>query len=145
MRSMADFEKERKRLEKQMAKIKKDLDGLQKCLNSPGFADKVPPAVIEQKISSAVELEAQLSGLTTRLEDIVSSDQTVSSISACNPFLVTKCRPTRNICVLKESCHFVKRLEPGLRICSIALCTVASSNRLPDPLFASTMEHRNSE
>lgn len=70
MRSMIDFDKERKRLEKQMAKVQKDLHGLNKRLDSPSFADKAPAAVVQQTKTSADQLDAQLSSLTKRLGDI---------------------------------------------------------------------------
>lgn len=70
MRSMIDFDKERKRLEKQMAKVQKDLEGLTKRLSAPGFADKAPAAVIQKTKSSADELDAQLCSLNNRLAEI---------------------------------------------------------------------------
>ena len=70
MRDMIDFEKERKRLEKQSQKIQKDLDGLMKRLEAPGFADKAPPSVVAKTKESAGELEGQLAILTKRLSEL---------------------------------------------------------------------------
>lgn len=70
MRDMIDFEKERKRLEKQSLKLQKDLSGLQKRLNAPGFADKAPAAVVAKTRTSADELDSQLTSLTKRLAEI---------------------------------------------------------------------------
>lgn len=70
MRDMVDFEKERKRLEKQSEKLRKDLEGLNKRLNAPGFADKAPTAVIEKTKESAGELDTQLTSLSNRLAEI---------------------------------------------------------------------------
>lgn len=70
MRSMIDFDKERQRLEKQMAKVQKDLDGLTKRLNAPGFEDKAPAALVAKTKQSAGELDAQLTSLTSRLAEI---------------------------------------------------------------------------
>lgn len=70
-RGMIDFDKERKRLEKQSQKLQKDLEGLQRRLNAPGFTDKAPPAVVAQTKDSANELDAQLGQLTERLREIM--------------------------------------------------------------------------
>lgn len=71
MRGMIDFEKERKRLEKQSQKVQKDLEGLQRRLQAPGFEDKAPPAVVSKTKANAVELDAQLASLTKRLAEVV--------------------------------------------------------------------------
>lgn len=71
MRDMIDFEKERKRLEKQSQKIQKDLEGLQRRLNAPGFANKAPPVVVSQTKARAEELDAQLVNLEKRLQEVV--------------------------------------------------------------------------
>lgn len=68
--SMIDYEKETRRLGKQIAKVQKDLDGLNKRLNAPGFEDKAPPVVVQQTKSSAEELTVQLSSLNKRLADV---------------------------------------------------------------------------
>lgn len=70
MKGMIDFDKETKRLEKQSQKLQKDLDGLHKRLNAPGFADKAPPAVIAKTRDSAGELDAQLASLSKRLAEL---------------------------------------------------------------------------
>lgn len=66
MDSMIYFEKQRKIFDEQMMKEKKELNALQKCLNSPRFLSNAAPAVMQQIRSSAVELGAQLSSLTPR-------------------------------------------------------------------------------
>lgn len=70
MRSMVRFKKERKILDIKVENVNKDLDGIQKRVTSPLFADKAPGAMIEKKNASVVELEAQLSIRTPRLERI---------------------------------------------------------------------------
>eukprot|EP00178_Gracilaria_changii_P026893 TRINITY_DN831_c0_g1_i1.p1 TRINITY_DN831_c0_g1~~TRINITY_DN831_c0_g1_i1.p1 ORF type:complete len:996 (-),score=143.99 TRINITY_DN831_c0_g1_i1:4264-7251(-) len=70
MRDMIDFDKEKKRLEKQSQKLQKDLEGLQKRLKAPGFADKAPPAVVAKTRTTADEIDAQLTSLTSRLAEI---------------------------------------------------------------------------
>lgn len=70
MRGMIDFEKEKKRLEKQAQKMQKDLEGLTKRLSAPSFAEKAPPAVVEQTRESAAELETQLANLSNRLAEL---------------------------------------------------------------------------
>lgn len=70
MSGMIDFEKERKRLEKQSQKVQKDLEGLSRRLEAPGFTDKAPPAVVAKTKASANELNAQLANLTRRLQEI---------------------------------------------------------------------------
>lgn len=70
LRSMVDFDKERQRLEKQMTKVQKDLDGLTKRLNAPGFEVKAPAAVVAKTKQSAGELDAQLTSLANRLAEI---------------------------------------------------------------------------
>lgn len=71
MRDMINFEKERKRLEKQSQKIQKDLEGLQRRLDAPGFVEKAPPAVVLRTKTTAEELDTQLASLEKRLQEVI--------------------------------------------------------------------------
>lgn len=69
MKGMLDVEKEKGRLEKQMSKVQKDLDGLQKRLSAPGFA-KAPEKVRAETKASAGELSEQIANLTRRMAEV---------------------------------------------------------------------------
>jgi valyl-tRNA synthetase len=51
--------KERKRLEKQQAKLEKDIQKLAGQLNAQGFVDRAPPAVVDKAKAELAELEDQ--------------------------------------------------------------------------------------
>jgi valyl-tRNA synthetase len=70
MKGMLDVDKERARLEKQLGKINKDLDGLRRRLDAPAFAGKAPPEVIAGTRASAADLEEQVTTLTKRIVEV---------------------------------------------------------------------------
>lgn len=70
MRDMIDYDKERLRLEKQIGRVQKDLDGLRRRLNAPGFAEKAPPHVVSATRTNAGDLDEQLESLTKRLDAV---------------------------------------------------------------------------
>jgi valyl-tRNA synthetase len=48
LQGVIDFDKEAARLEKAMAKLSKEMEGIDKKLNSPGFIGKAPEDVVEK-------------------------------------------------------------------------------------------------
>lgn len=70
MKGMMDVDKEKARLEKQLGKSEKDLEGLQKRLNAPNFADKAPANVIAQTREAATVLEEKVASLQTRMDEV---------------------------------------------------------------------------
>ncbi|MDR1025815.1 MAG: hypothetical protein LBL47_00295, partial [Lactobacillus sp.] len=46
---IVDFEAERARLNKELEKLDKDLEGYKRKLENPSFVDKAPPAVVEEE------------------------------------------------------------------------------------------------
>lgn len=70
LRGILDVEKERARLEKQLEKVEKDLAGLLKRLNAPGFAEKAPPNVVSATRESADGLTEKLETLKQRIEEV---------------------------------------------------------------------------
>lgn len=67
LRELIDHEKEMARVNKQISKVQKDLDGLTRRLSSPGFTEKAPEAVVKSARENAAKLEEQLQGLNERL------------------------------------------------------------------------------
>jgi len=67
---MVDFAKEKARLSKQLKKIEKELEGLDKRLNSKGFADKAPPAVLEQTQQQAAEKREQIATIKQSIKEL---------------------------------------------------------------------------
>lgn len=65
---MIDPEKERKRLEKQAVKIGKEVEKLAGRLNSKGFTEKAPPAVVEKARAELAELEDQAAKIQASLD-----------------------------------------------------------------------------
>ncbi len=65
---MIDPEKERKRLEKQAEKIAKEVEKLSGRLNSKGFAEKAPPAVVDKARAELAELEDQAAKIQASLD-----------------------------------------------------------------------------
>jgi len=70
MKQMVDVEKERQRLEKQAEKIQKDVDLLEKRLQSKGFVDKAPPAKVEETRQQLNERKSRLATIKTTLENL---------------------------------------------------------------------------
>lgn len=67
LRELINYEKEKARLNRQIAKLEKDRDGLAKRLGSPGFTKKAPEAVVQSTRDYAAKVELQLRGLNERL------------------------------------------------------------------------------
>eukprot|EP00544_Gedaniella_sp_CCMP2646_P006084 CAMPEP_0202496132 /NCGR_PEP_ID=MMETSP1361-20130828/19001_1 /ASSEMBLY_ACC=CAM_ASM_000849 /TAXON_ID=210615 /ORGANISM="Staurosira complex sp., Strain CCMP2646" /LENGTH=994 /DNA_ID=CAMNT_0049127377 /DNA_START=8 /DNA_END=2992 /DNA_ORIENTATION=+ len=64
---LIDPEKERQRLEKQSEKLAKEIQKLSGRLQSKGFVDKAPPAVVDKARSELAELEDQAAKIETSL------------------------------------------------------------------------------
>lgn len=64
---LIDPEKERKRLEKQAEKLGKEIDKLTARLQSKGFTDKAPPALVDQAKAELAELESQVAKVKSSL------------------------------------------------------------------------------
>lgn len=58
--SLIDRVKELQRLQKQKEKLQKERQGLQTRIDSPGFADRAPPAVVQQVRDTLRDLTEQL-------------------------------------------------------------------------------------
>ncbi len=67
---LIDKEAEMARLTKEIQKLEKNLMGLEGRLNNPAFADKAPPAVLEQTRKQAEEQKTALGQLQGQLEKI---------------------------------------------------------------------------
>eukprot|EP00180_Rhodochaete_pulchella_P002608 Plantae.Rhodophyta-Rhodochaete_pulchella.ctg4010.p1 GENE.Plantae.Rhodophyta-Rhodochaete_pulchella.ctg4010~~Plantae.Rhodophyta-Rhodochaete_pulchella.ctg4010.p1 ORF type:complete len:861 (+),score=137.05 Plantae.Rhodophyta-Rhodochaete_pulchella.ctg4010:40-2622(+) len=78
MAGLIDYEKEKSRLEKQLARAEKDLEGLNRRLQSPGFA-RAPAKVIEETKCGALELEDKVSALRKRLVEV--SEMSMKEVS----------------------------------------------------------------
>jgi len=65
---LIDPEKERKRLEKQDDKLRKEIQKLAGRLNSSGFLDKAPAAVVDKAKNELAELEDQAAKVKASLE-----------------------------------------------------------------------------
>eukprot|EP00611_Tribonema_gayanum_P024659 TRINITY_DN5492_c0_g2_i2.p1 TRINITY_DN5492_c0_g2~~TRINITY_DN5492_c0_g2_i2.p1 ORF type:complete len:812 (-),score=334.59 TRINITY_DN5492_c0_g2_i2:58-2274(-) len=67
---MVDSAKEKARLAKQAEKIQKDIAALSGRLNSSGFADKAPPAVVEATRAQLVEMQDKLATVLASMESM---------------------------------------------------------------------------
>lgn len=65
---LIDPEKERRRLEKQASKLSSDIDKLKTRLNSKGFVDKAPEALVEKAKMELKELEDQAEKIQASLD-----------------------------------------------------------------------------
>ena len=70
MNELIDYEKERARLEKQIAKLSKDRDGLARRLEAPGFVEKAPEKVVQTARENKEKLDSQLRDLNHRLTEV---------------------------------------------------------------------------
>jgi len=68
MAGLVDIEKEKQRLEKQSAKLAKEIEKLAGRLQSKGFVDKAPPAVVDKAKAELAELEDQASKVDASLK-----------------------------------------------------------------------------
>ena len=69
---LVDAEKEIARLIKQREKLGKEVEKLEQRLNSPGFADKAPPAVVDKARAELQDLVAQSEKVTDSLRSLES-------------------------------------------------------------------------
>jgi valyl-tRNA synthetase len=67
---LIDAEKEKKRLEKQLVKIGKDVEKLKKQLESKGFTDKAPPQLVEKTKADLAELESQVDKINATMKSL---------------------------------------------------------------------------
>jgi valyl-tRNA synthetase len=67
---LIDKDAEIARLNKEIQKLSKNLEGLEGRLNNPAFADKAPAAVLEQTRKQAEEQKTALNQLQAQLEKI---------------------------------------------------------------------------
>jgi len=67
---LIDAEKEKARLEKQSTKLTKEIEKLAGRLQSKGFTDKAPPAVVDKVRAELAELEDQASKVQSSLESL---------------------------------------------------------------------------
>lgn len=67
---LVDFAQERMRLEKQAEKLAASIDKLETRLNAPGFADKAPPAVVDQARTELREQQEQLATVKKSIQDL---------------------------------------------------------------------------
>jgi valyl-tRNA synthetase len=65
---LVEPEHERDRITRQVKKLDKDVDGLDKRLGNPKFADKAPPEVVAEARTLLLSLKAQRERLVTALE-----------------------------------------------------------------------------
>ena len=56
MDQLVDLEKERARVEKELTKARKNLEGIEKKLSNPGFLSKAPEQVVNAEQEKAVKL-----------------------------------------------------------------------------------------
>ncbi|MDO4502085.1 MAG: valine--tRNA ligase [Coriobacteriia bacterium] len=67
---LVDFDAERKRLEKEQAKVQKDVDKFSKKLSNPGFLAKAAPEVVEKDKAKLASLEELLERLTAQIAEL---------------------------------------------------------------------------
>ncbi len=72
LEGIIDFKKERERLEHRRAKVRDQLQSLEKQLGSSGFLSKAPPDIVQSRRQRKADLESQLSKLNASLEDLPS-------------------------------------------------------------------------
>lgn len=67
---LIDFEKEMDRLQKEKAKLEKEVERVNQKLNNPGFVSKAPANVLEEEKLKASKYDEMLATVTARLEAI---------------------------------------------------------------------------
>jgi len=67
---MVDLDAERRRIEKEVANVDKQLQRIKGMLSNPGFTGKAPAAVVERERNKQSELEARRQQLADRLADL---------------------------------------------------------------------------
>ena len=73
LEGLVDFEEEKSRIEKSIAKNQKDLDKINAKLGNEKFLSRAPAAVVEKDRARASELEAMISALNESLEKVKSA------------------------------------------------------------------------
>jgi len=72
---LVDFAQERKRLEKQAAKLEASIDKIQGRLSAPGFVDKAPAHVVEQARTELSEQQEQLGTVRKSIAELPDDDE----------------------------------------------------------------------
>jgi valyl-tRNA synthetase len=67
---LIDVAAEVKRLEKQLAEIKKHLNGIEAKLNNPAFIAKAPPEVVQQQRTLVEDLRGQIAAIEASLAEL---------------------------------------------------------------------------
>ena len=67
---LIDFEAEKKRLEKELAKAEDKLAFINKKLSNPGFINKAPEKVVSQNKEDAAKLEDKISAIKQSIKEI---------------------------------------------------------------------------
>lgn len=67
---LVDFDAERKRLEKEKAKVEKDVQKFSKKLSNPGFLSKAAPEVVEKDKAKLASLEELLGRISDQLAEL---------------------------------------------------------------------------
>ncbi|MDO8462264.1 MAG: valine--tRNA ligase, partial [Deltaproteobacteria bacterium] len=70
LQGLVDFESEQKRLEKEVAKLKKDLESLESRLARPDFVEHAPPEIVEQERRKKEEIVLKLTKFQETLQNI---------------------------------------------------------------------------
>jgi valyl-tRNA synthetase len=65
---LIDIEEEKKRLQKEIAKVQKDYDGFQKKIGNSDFMAKAPAEVVKKQLEKAKAIETEMTQLQKRLE-----------------------------------------------------------------------------
>ena len=73
LEGLVDFEEEKSRIEKSIAKNQKDLDKINAKLGNEKILSRAPAAVVEKDRARASELEAMISALNESLEKVKSA------------------------------------------------------------------------
>jgi valyl-tRNA synthetase len=73
MEGLVNFEEEKKRLDKEIAKVEDDLNHVRGKLEKPSFIDKAPPALIEKERAKETEYAAKLKELQSALARVTAS------------------------------------------------------------------------
>jgi len=68
LEGVIDLDAERERIEKDLAKARKELEGYRRKLANEGYVSKAPAAVVEETRSRAVDCEERIAGLEGALE-----------------------------------------------------------------------------
>ena len=75
LKTVKDVAKERDRLEKQLAKLEKDIAGLDARLSKPGFVDKAPAHIVDEARETLREKNEQRSAILDALKALDDDDQ----------------------------------------------------------------------